>query len=206
MVKMQIFFHPDPICDNKLLGCLLQNKFFALNQKGFGGVWRVLGYGLYPKEIFCPTKSNSRHLRLSFRAPLEEIFGEVCQERLMQTENNQLGVCFANGISGCKNSFGYAKLPSVPAINLEQKIYFAGDTLEFVIDGIWMEKYLHFYLFAPNQFEPEVWKNTLKEIQKLNLQKICVTHFGEVSSVSELLSQSRRSCRSVCKYWLKTQE
>ena len=51
MVKMQIFFHPDPICDNKLLGCLLQNKFFALNQKGFGGVWRVLGYDVL--EIFC---------------------------------------------------------------------------------------------------------------------------------------------------------
>ena len=44
-------------------------------------------------------------------------------------------------------------------------------------------------LFAPNQFEPEVWKNTLKEIQKLNPQKIYLTHFGEVSSVSELLSQ-----------------
>ena len=42
---------------------------------------------------------------------------------------------------------------------------------------------------APIQFEPEVWKNTLKEIQKLICKKICVTHFGEVASVSELLSQ-----------------
>ena len=79
---------------------------------------------------------------------------------------------------------------SVSLFDLEQKIYFAGDTLgvcyrKWDLDG----KIFAFLPSAPNQFEPEVWKNTLKEIQKLNLQKICVTHFGEVSSVSELLSQ-----------------
>ena len=57
--------------------------------------------------------------------------------------------------------------------DLEQKIYFAGDTLgvcyrKWDLDG----KIFAFLPSAPNQFEPEVWKNTLKEIQKLNLQKI----------------------------------
>ena len=118
MVKMQIFFHPDPICDNKLLGCLLQNKFFALNQKGFGGVWRVLGYGVL--QIFCkkcktmvcfpkghrhlidPTKLIAGTKVVYPEQPLEEIFGEVIaspKERLMQTENNQANLIFWQKIS-----------------------------------------------------------------------------------------------------------
>ena len=46
-----------------------------------------------------------------------------------------------------------------------------------------MEKYLHFLPSAPNQFEPEVWKNTLKEIQKLNLQKICAKSVATIFTI-----------------------
>ena len=108
---------------------------------------------------------------------------------MIQTENNQ-EIDFYGKKFLIHHSPGHAKHHQ-SLFDLEQKIYFAGDSAgvcyrKWDLDG----KIFAFLPSAPNQFEPEVWKNTLKEIHKLNPQKIYLTHFGEVSSVSELLSQA----------------
>ena len=143
------------------------------------------------RHLIDPTKLIAGTKVVYPEHPLEEIFGEVLpcpEDRLIQTENNQ-EIDFYGKKFLIHHSPGHAKHHQ-SLLFLEPKIYFAGDTLgvcyrKWDLDG----KIFAFLPSAPNQFEPEVWKNTLKEIQKLNLQKICVTHFGEVSSVSELLSQ-----------------
>ena len=142
-------------------------------------------------HLVDPTKLVAGTKIVYTEQPLEEIFGEVIaspKERLMQTENNQ-EIDFYGKKFLIHHSPGHAKHHQ-SLFDLEQKIYFAGDTLGVCYRKWDLDRKIFAFLpSAPNQFEPEVWKNTLKEIQKLNLQKICVTHFGEVSSVSELLSQ-----------------
>lgn len=124
--------------------------------------------------------------------PLEKLFGKVlpCPEnRVISVTANQV-LDFHGRKLQIHFSPGHAK-HHLSLWDSENKIYFAGDSAGMVYPN-WSspKKFFAFIPSSPIDFDPQLWRQTIKEIREKNAKKILLTHFGVVENVKNLLFQA----------------
>ena len=134
-----------------------------------------------------------------YRDPIEKLFGKVLPcpaEQVIAVEANQILDFYGRKLQ-IHYSPGHAK-HHMSLWDLKNKIYFSGDSAAIVYPN-WSTPKKFFALIpsSPTDFDPELWKRTIKEIREKKPKKILLTHFGEVQNIQNLLLQAENSLQKL---------
>ncbi len=123
---------------------------------------------------------------------VEKLFGSVLpcpKERVIATEPNAILDFYGRKLQ-FHFSPGHAK-HHMSLWDEKNKLYFAGDSAAIVYPN-WSssEKFFVLVPSSPTDFNPELWRQTLKEIREKKPEKIFITHFGVIDNIKNLLFQT----------------
>jgi glyoxylase-like metal-dependent hydrolase (beta-lactamase superfamily II) len=125
-----------------------------------------------------------------YKDPVQKLFGDVVgcpEDRVLEAQNDQILDFYGRKLQ-VHFSPGHAK-HHMSLWDIENKLYFAGDTAGIVYPNWSGEKFFALLPTSPTDFDPDLWRKTAKEIREKAPKKIFITHFGGVENVKNLLFQ-----------------